>query len=469
MPLILPSNSISAIGYEVDNSLRFDDGSSDYLSWTPSSAPTSSRIATISFWFKLSAIGTNFNFFSANQSGLTFPSSFKILLRDSNGRLELQQDDGSAGNHFSLRTNQLLRDASAWYHLVASYDTTQATASNRIKLYINGSQVTSFSQEDYPTQNLDLWLGDTDAHNVGRDVAYGSSYYDGSIAHFHYTDGTAYDASAFGETDATTGIWKPKTAPSVTYGTNGFFLKFENSGAFGTDSSGNANNFTVNGSMTQTIDTPSNVFCTVNPLSIASEGSSTSTLSNGNLTITSSGTSQNPGTLASSIDSNSKWYYEFKCGSGATSIDSSVGWATDVSAFRSGSWATLNSLFLYSADGRLYGTSGWTAPSTAPTYTNGDIIGCTVDLENNEIKWYKNNSLAYTISSISFVGDVITPFSQWSESGAIGYFNFGNGYFGTTAVSSAENPDDGIGIFEYAVPSGYRALCTKSINAQEYD
>jgi len=440
-----------------------------YLSWTPSSAPTSSRIATISFWFKLSAIGTNFNFFSANQSGLTFPASFKILLRDSNGRLELQQDDGSAGNHFSLRTNQLLRDASAWYHLVASYDTTQATASNRIKLYINGSQVTSFSQEDYPTQNLDLWLGDTDAHNVGRDVAYGSSYYDGSITHFHYTDGTAYDASAFGETDATTGIWKPKTAPSVTYGTNGFFLKFENSGAFGTDSSGNGNTFTVNGTMTQTIDTPSNVFATGNSLI-----SGTDFLSNGNNTATSSSGLWRTAYSTLAVSSG-KYYFETQP-SGTSGVFSMVGIIDINQAVKDIYVGSVSRGWGYENDGKIYNNSSQIA--TYNTYSNSDTIGIAVDLDNNYLYFSKNgvweNSGDPTSGATGTGGISITSgydyclvFGAYSANNVEA--NFGNGYFGTTAVSSAQNPDDGIGIFEYSVPTGYKALCTKSINAQEYD
>jgi hypothetical protein len=460
---------------------------STYLSFTPSSAPTSSRIATISFWFKLSAIGTNFNFFSANQSGLTFPSSFKILLRDSNGRLELQQDDGSAGNHFSLRTNQLLRDASAWYHLVASYDTTQATASNRIKLYINGSQVTSFSQEDYPTQNLDLWLGDTDAHNVGRDVAYGSSYYDGSIAHFHYTDGTAYDASAFGETDATTGIWKPKTAPSVTYGTNGFFLKFENSGAFGTDSSGNGNNFTVNGTMTQTIDTPSNVFATANVL--VNVPDTTSNTSNGNLTIENidSGSGSSHKTMFGTIAiSKGKWYWECKAKSGV-STKFTVGFseAGNQSSFQqvlgtnsivgnqSNTYVSGDAIGWY--DTTLYKNGSIVASSLSQIVAN-DIMMIAVDCDNGKIYFGKNGTWRVANSSTFDPAQNDTTFTTgkfyvpaFSNEECGWFLNFGNGYFGTTAVSSAQNPDDGIGIFEYAVPSGYKALCTKSINAQEYD
>ena len=308
---ILPGNSASG-GYEVANSLRFNDGSSDYLSFTPSSSPTSARIATISFWFKLSAIGTNFNLFSANQSGLTHPASFKILLRDSNGRLELQQDDGSAGNHYALRTNQLFRDPSAWYHLVASFDTTQGTSSNRIKLYINGSQVTSFSQEDYPTQNLDLWLGDTDAHNVGRDVAYGSSYYDGYMAEFVYIDGQQLTPTSFGEFDEDTNIWKPINVSGLTFGNNGFYLDFENSSSLGADVSGNGNNFTVNNltSIDQSTDTCTNNFATFNALSKNDSG--TITFSNGNLTTAHSGSDSVYSSYSTIGVSSGKWYTEFK-------------------------------------------------------------------------------------------------------------------------------------------------------------
>ncbi len=424
--------------------------------------PTSQRIFTISAWIKISKLNTSDGNYIIGQNS-TNESYFRI---DSSNRLMFaDRDSGSGSSDFALTSNAFLRDVSAWYHVVLSVDTTQATDTNRGKLYING-ELQTLSSSTYPPQNYDTMMNLSGAtQRVGRVF----DYFDGEMAHVHFIDGTAYDADTFGETDATTGIWKPKTAPSVTYGTNGFFLKFENSAAFGTDSSGNSNTFTVNGTMTQTIDTPSNVFATINPLAIASNGQGTATLSNGNLNITSAGGSQNVGTLASSIDTNSKWYYEFKVVSGVSgTIDSSVGWSTDISAFRSGSWATLNSLFLYASNGQIYSTSGWTSAGTAPTYTNGDIIGCTVDLENNEIKWYKNGTLAYTISSISFVGDVITPHSQWDENSAVGSFNFGNGYFGTTAVSSAQNPDDGIGIFEYDVPTGYRALCTKSINAEEY-
>jgi len=418
----------------------------------------SQQTATFSVWVKRSALGGGgsslfgYAVDASNFLRIGFKSNDQLAFRNYNGGTYTWQ----------LETNRVFRDTSAWYHIVFEVDSTQATASDRLKLYINGVQETSFLTATYPSQNANMkWGNNAYAHIIGD--ATGGDIFDGVMSHINVIDGTAYDASAFGQYDAN-GVWTIKTSPSVTYGTNGFFILKDGNSV--TDQSGNGNNWTVGGgTLTNTEDCPSNVFCTINPLSIASDGSSSSTLSNGNLTITSSGTNQNSGTLASSIDSNSKWYYEFKNISGvSTTNNSSVGWSTDISAFRSGSWATYNSLFLYAADGNIYSPSGWLSAGTAPTYTNGDIIGCTVDLQNNEIKWYKNNSLAYTISSISWVGDVITPHSQWSQSGAVGSFNFGNGYFGTTAVASAGTNASGIGIFEYDVPTGYTALSTKGLN-----
>lgn len=459
MPLILGTNSIKDTGYNVDNSLRFNDGSSDYLSRTQSAG--NRKTWTYSVWIKRSQLGTNQNWGltqedAANNNAMpwTFNTSDKIDWYDYNAPSVSAQ----------LITNRVFRDTSAWYHFVLAIDTTQATSSDRVKLYVNGVQETSFSSATYPSLNYDFNINvNTKLLSLGAYYTSSpSSFYDGYMSEINFIDGQQLDPTSFGEFDEDSGIWKPIDVSGLTFGTNGFYLDFEDSSALGNDVSGNDNDFTVNNltAIDQSASTCTNNEATLNPLAIASNGQGTATLSNGNLTMTSAGSTQNSGTIAPSINSNSKWYYEFRCGSGATDIDSGVGWATDVSAFRSGTYATLNSLFLYTADGRLYGTSGWTSPSTAPTYTNGDIIGCTVDLENNEIKWYKNNSLAYTISSISFVGDVITPFSQWAQSGAIGDFNFGSPPF---AISSGNTDGDGYGNFEYAVPSGYYALNTKNL------
>jgi len=417
---------------------------STYLTRTPASAGNR-KTWTYSAWVKLSGLGTQRSILSAGNT--TYYTDLRI---DSSDKITFYIDDSLS---YSVTTSQVLRDVSAWYHVVVAFDTTQATAADRVKIYLNGSQITSFSSTSYPALNYDGRINSTDEHSIGRRNASNNHFFESSLTHVHFIDGTAYDATAFGETDATTGIWKPKTAPSVTYGTNGFFLKFENSGAFGTDSSGNANTFTVNGTMTQTIDTPSNVFCTMNPLY---ENSGNVTFSNGNLTTSCSLTADDSacGTLAVT---SGKWYWEAKM--------TSLGTGTQVFGIREyqGSNLKLNEDGTYS--------SGLTAGITAPSgFSQGDILSVALDLDSatKTIQFYTNGSAnGDPMTLTGWDGEkFLAPFA-----GNDVYtmdFNFGNGYFGTTAVSSAQNPDDGIGIFEYDVPTGYRALCTKSINAEEY-
>jgi len=445
---------------------------STYLQRTPSSTGNR-KTFTISTWFKRgNSFGNNQKIFEAEVDS----TSYTDLRLKTTEAMQFYTEQAGISK-INLTTNRLFRDTNAWYHVVVEVDTTQATSSDRVKLYINGVQETSFSAETYPDQNYDTYVNYSGQDNViGRRNPFSDFYFDGSMSHFHLIDGTAYDADTFGETDATTGIWKPKTAPSVTYGTNGFFLKFENSGAFGTDSSGNSNNFTVNGTMTQTIDTPSNVFATWNPLIVANYQPS---FSNGNTRIqfsTSGSTNQASSTLAAN---SGKYYSEFKIdASGTIVIGITASQDAGGNSFpgrTSQSWGMLHTGAVYVNDN----TS--TYPSYGDSFTTGDIIGIAMDLDNNYLYFSKNGTWqnsadptsgatgtgAIDISSSS-ASDMM--FSSAVETGSCAVSaNFGNGYFGTTAVSSAQNPDDGIGIFEYAVPTGYKALCTKSINAQEYD
>jgi hypothetical protein len=278
------------------------------------------------------------------------------------------------------------------------------------------------------------------------------------MSHVHFCDGYSYAPTEFGSTDATTGEWKINTSPSVTYGNNGYFV-FKDDNAV-TDRSGQGNNFTLSGSITKTEDCPSNVFCVWNVNNVAAGNQAAPPMTNGATGV--SGAGQAVGTIGDFLSRNKKYYYEFK----GTDIDGSdseaVGWSTEISA-QSGSWAAHNTLFLYGSSGKIYGTSGWTGV-VAPTWTNGDIIGCSVDCSSNEIKWYKNDSLAYTISSISFDGDLIFPHAQWQSSSA-GVANFGNGSFGTSSISSAGTNASSIGLFEYDVkPTDATALSTKGLN-----
>jgi len=448
-----------------------------YLSRTPSGAGNR-KTFTISLWFKRSDITRRQALFNNTDGGGQNGVYYDLQADDT----LLISDYGSGSFNWNLETTQVFRDVSAWYHLVISVDTTQSTASNRVKIYINGTQITNFDASNYPSQDSDTLWNRADTFEIGSYNGTGN-YFEGSMSHIHFTDGTAYDPSAFGETDATTGIWKPKTAPSVTYGTNGFFLKFENSGAFGTDSSGNGNNFTVNGTMTQTIDTPSNVFATLNPLQTDHSGNTAFSEGNNKFQAT---TADWVGTASTQGTNTGKWYAEFKLSTlttaamigVATDVYLSSKGVTDYVGFTSGLPnyayakyltggvdANEGKIFQYDQTENTYGSN--TGGST------GDIIGVALDLDNNKLYWSINgtwensgdpagNSNGYTIGAGTYQFGV-WGYQSTSES------NFGNGYFGTTAVSSAQNPDDGIGIFEYAVPTGYKALCTKSINAQGYD
>jgi len=445
------------------------------LSRTPSSNGNK-KTFTISSWVKISTTSSEKSISHAGTTGGNY------TLFDFNSSNQLRAIWTSGGSTLAnVSTNAVYRDTNAWYHVVFAVDTTQATSSDRIKFYVNGEQITSFSSSTYPSQNTDTFHNDTSyANNVGKYISTGgsdTSFFDGSMGHYHFIDGTAYDASAFGETDATTGIWKPKTAPSVTYGTNGFFLKFENSGSMGTDSSGNVNNFSVNGNLTQTIDTPSNVFATLNTL--IKPTTDNLTIENGNLSRT-NGTSAAWTQIYTTIGASSgKWYFEAKIDSTSNSDGFLFGIA-DVDSFNNSSGVNIGTVtrnYLYQSNGNKR-TSG-TDTSFGDTLTTGDIVGVAFDLDNNYIYFSKNGTWQNSgdpTSGASGTGSAFSITSGYTYCPAFATYyttddfsaNFGNGYFGTTAVSSAENPDDGIGIFEYDVPTGYKALCTKSINAQEY-
>jgi hypothetical protein len=434
---------------------------STYLSRSTTSG--NQQVFTFSTWLKYSLIASDSSFFSSG----SLNNDLFIQFNSSSGtdeRLQIFARNGGVGQT-ELMTTQLFRDTSAWYHIVVAVDTTQATASDRVKLYVNGEQVTSFDTENYPSQNANIHINESSGSNyVGNGVG-SLNYFSGSMAHVHLIDGTAYDASAFGETDATTGIWKPKTAPSVTYGTNGFFLKFENSGAFGTDSSGNSNTFTVNGTMTQTLDTPSNVFATMNPLR---NYASNPTYSLGNLKLVAGGGAWH-GSSATLAFGKGKWYWEIKLTGTMTNhfigVQSINGNATTATPM----YITGSTVFYNNDGGKMY-YDGSAQAGTYGLFSSGDIMGLAVDMDAGtygQITIYKNGvAIVSDFDLASTTSDTIYPFIGGLSSTQ--EINFGNGFFGTTAVSSAQNPDDGIGIFEYSVPTGYRALCTKSINAQEY-
>jgi len=298
------------------------------------------------------------------------------------------------------------------------------------------------------------------------------------MSHVHYIDGTAYDASAFGSTDSTTGEWKINTSPSVTYGTNGFFILKD--GNSGTDQSGQSNTFSISGTLTKTEDNPSNVFATLNPL--LSVISYPVTFANGNLTTSSQNATGRFQAISTLGASSGKYYAEFKLDSGTTYH--TIGVATEDSISSASPLQSSNNYIgqssslsygYYGADGDVW-SNGSIISGFGSTTSVGDIIGVAMDLDNNYLYFsvngtFQNSGDATSGSSgtggVSIPSDKIYFFAVGDL--ASGSFNgttcnFGNGYFGTTAVSSAGTNASGIGIFEYDVPTGFTALSTKGLN-----
>ena len=461
MPLILPSNSISAVGYEVDNSLRFDSASSDYLSRTPASSGNR-KTFTFSAWVKRSGLSGATDdqvIFGANTSNGSNDEDALLFNPSNNFRLVFNNQ-----NDAHVRTNAVFRDVSAWYHLVASIDTTQATASNRVKLYVNGEQVTSLASTSYPSQNYDCKINNTVIHGVGRldDGGGSATFIDGYMAEVVFIDGQQLDATSFGEFDENSGIWKPINVSGLTFGTNGFYLDFENSGSLGADVSGNGNNFTVNNltSGDQATDTCTNNFATLNPLDKPGTGNLPG-FAEGNLHYnkTATGSGNNSQANSTIAVNTGKWFFEIKA------LDSNaiiVGIDNADNPTYDSHGNSINSSdggIAYYNNGQkiVYGT----ASSYGASWTTNDIIGIAINLDDNEITFYKNGSSQGAIS-ITTTGINYRPaiMNNGYNSTSSAYMNFGNPPF---SISSGNSDGNGYGNFEYSVPSGYYSLNTKNL------
>ena len=406
-----------------------------YLTRSLSSTSTS---WTFSAWVKRgSNLGVTNYFISwgnsgADATGIGFNTSDKFQY--------YSEDNPSNINAVS---NGVYRDTSGWYNFVCSCN------AGAITLYTNGETVgstTGGNALDTSTMQIGKWV--TSAY-----------YHDGSMSHINFIDGTAYDASAFGSTDSTTGEWKINTSPSVTYGSDGFFILKDGNSV--TDQSGNGNNFTVaGGTLTKTEDSPSNVFATANPL----DQNGGMTFSEGNLSVASTSASwrSTRGTLGMTAG---KYYWEVKAvNTSGSLLDMAVGVA-DFSLAIPSEWSSENPSLAYtggSGDKQLNGVQ----TSYGATYDVGDIIGVAFDADNLTVEFFKNGTSQGSISTGWSSGITWTPvialYGRYNNTKAS--FNFGNGYFGTTEVSSAGTNASGIGIFEYDVPTGYTALSTKGLN-----
>jgi len=433
---------------------------STYLSRTQSASTTRTKF-TFSCWVKI-----------ASTSGYRYIAS-SYASNDNRLGFYMHTNYGFTcyaritGVDHALRINLAQhRDVNGWYHFVVKGDSTQSSQADRIKLYTNGVEVTDYQTDS--SNNIgssDNFAFGTTGHTFFIGNYDGTQYmYDGSMSHMHFCDGYAYDASAFGSTDSTTGEWKINTSPNVSYGTNGFFL-FKDDNAV-TDRSGQGNNFTLGGgTLTKTEDNPSNVFATFNPLDSARNYSGTIDLKNGNTTQQNA----SDASLVSSLGMNSgKWYAEFKI---VNTFNTRTFGIIDISENQGyighASLAAANSYAYKASAGNLWNGTTEVA-SSAPGASAGDIIGIAVDLDSSTktIKWTLNGSdLTGGTTSINITQSNVTwGFFVRADGGQTISANFGNGYFGTTAVASAGTNASGIGIFEYDVPTGYTALCTKGLN-----
>ena len=465
---LLPGAKVTP-AYEVANSVRFNGGSSDDLVRTPSSSGNNNK-STLSVWLKRSKVDEeDFIIYgfggSANRCKITFLDNNKLQINTI----------VSSSNNLVYETNRLFRDISAWYHIVIAFDSTLGTAGDRVRLYINGTEETSFATETHMGQNTSNFLSTS-----GTPVYIGSqasgNYFDGYMAEFVFIDGQQLDPTSFGEFDSDSpNIWKPIDVSGLTFGTNGFYLDFENASSLGADVSGNSNNFTVNNltSVDQSTDTCTNNFATLNFLSGSLSGT---TLSEGNLAVANDGNGWRwrPSTIA---PSSGKWYAEFKPTSSAP-IYTYIGvtpqyvWDTidgEGIGVGSGLDRTDGGYSVgYEKSGAVYKNAQSQSGSWS-SYTTDDIIGVALDLDNHKVYFSKNGTFQNSgdpTSGSTGTGAVSlnTSVGDWSISpsfaGSAVSCNYGSAPY---TISSGNADANGYGNFEYSVPSGYYALNTKNL------
>jgi hypothetical protein len=456
---VVGSNIPSA--YQISNSLRFNDGDSPTLSRTPGSAGNR-KTWTFSYWIKRSTISTVQQTFAVGTNAAT-PWFLNYI--NSDDTLHVWFHNGSS-SYFSTSNNKL-RDTSAWYHIVYFVDTTQATASDRFKVYVNNVEV-SWSSYNAPAQNFDTEVNTTSTHYIGR--AGNGQYFDGYIAETHFIDGQALTPSNFGESDLDSGVWKPKQYAG-TYGTNGFYLKFNNTGNMGEDSSGNDNTWTptnLSGTTDVTTDTPTNNFATLNSVSEFND----STFSEGNLKYTGAAAAVHPAIGTIGVTSG-KWYFEgirltgnsaypfigaYKvdgtAGMGGYLADTIDGWCMLLDGTDNGEWRN---------DTTLSGTS-------AGTFVNGDIANIAIDMDNGKIWFGRNgtwansgNPSAGTGEQYSNLSGTIVPAISVYTGASIA-LNFGqDGSFAGNKTAQGNSDANGQGDFYYSVPTGFLALNSSNL------
>jgi hypothetical protein len=479
MPLILPGNVASATAgaYSIDNSCRFNEGDTPLLKKT-FGTPTDNNTWTFSCWFKrgngTSGSDVRHLFFgftdASNESG--------ILMRTQ--QLEVYNYSSSAYVTRKI-TTRVFRDPAAWYHLVVAWDSDDGAAEDRCKIYINGVRETSFG-----TNNLPGASEATHINEDGEDCTVGCAYngasiqqWDGYMAEVVFSDGQAYAASDFGEFDEDSPtIWKPKDVSGLTFGNNGFYLDFEDSSNLGNDANGGTDLDETNVvAADQATDSPTNNFCVMNPLDNYYQGH---TFSEGNCKIVTDSSKQNYTTATIGLTAG-KWYWEVEydaISGGADHVMIGIAGILVTSTSEQELGEHVQNWSYYSYDGDSHNNATFTTYGDA--YTEGDIVGIALDLDNNNLYFSKNGTFqdsgdptsgATGTGAISItdpasvdIGAYFPAASDWTGSqNATFLYNFGG--CPAFAISSGNADDNGYGNFEYDVPAGFLAICTKNLGS----
>ena len=394
MPLIFPARTLDTASYEIDNSLRFNSSDNAILTYTPSgtSSDANKRKYTFSFWIKRAKISSEQGII--NWGKQTGSDDFQLFFEaDDTLRIYDYGNDfgGSASYNFHKITNRLFRDPSAWYHIFLRVDTTDGTAGDRVQLYINGVKETSFGTSVDASENYAGYVGSADACDIGISENNTGKSLGAYLSEFHYIDGTAKAHTDFGETNSN-GVWIPKKYTGGSYSTNGFFLEFQQTGTgtnasgMGADTSGNTNHFAVTNltATDQTTDTPTNNFCTLNPL--YEQGNNA--FSEGNCKVVLEAGDGSKGAAGGIAPANGKWYWEVKQGS-ATNSSIMIREASDREDYLSyyqGNFAG------YTLNNGNQNITGNTNSTYGASYSSGDIIMVAMDMDNDKVYFGKNGS-----------------------------------------------------------------------------
>lgn len=443
-------------GYDIDNSVKFEDANDEYLTRTNASG-TNDKTFTVSFWFKRTKLGGVQELWD----GGVYSEATRIGFGLSSDELWL--DIGKSTKYRSSTTQQF-RDTSAWYHIVWKVDTTQSTEADRFRVYVNGAEITDWASRQYPTQNFETSVASGLLARIGSyDATYhGSSGY---MAEFNYLDGLAVGPTEFGEYDDDSGIWIPKEYTG-SYPGQSAYLDFKDGANLGANAKGDDANWTeVNlTSADQATDTPTNNFCTFNPINMTGNSA---TLKEGATFVASTSNSAYT-TYGTMAPSSGKWWWEGKIQVFADTAYACIGATTNLAGLPSVS-AQLSGghvIKLAKAQKWVLNDTGY---SYGVAYADADIINVGLDLDNKKFYTYKNGTIddsnGIDISSTTFDGFG----SQWMPlvitygSGGSSSFEINFGGYRTYGIGSPQSDANGYGTFEYAPPSGYYALCTKNL------